>query len=51
MEEVGHVQIRLGIYELKGDTLTICAGLDRPDSFDVAPGSKRDLLVLKWARR
>jgi RNA polymerase sigma factor (sigma-70 family) len=50
-EEEGHVQIKLGIYELKGDTLTICAGLDRPDSFEVVPGSKRDLLVLKWARR
>jgi RNA polymerase sigma factor (sigma-70 family) len=51
MEEEGHVQLRLGIYELKGDTLAICAGLDRPDSFEVAPGSKRDLLVLKWAKR
>ena len=34
MEEDRHEPIRLGIYELKGDTLTICAGMDRPDSFE-----------------
>lgn len=49
-EDDGYQPIRLGIYELKGDTLTICAGMDRPDSLEVAPGSKRDLLVLKWAK-
>lgn len=51
IEEDRHQPIRLGIYELKGDTLTICMGADRPDSFEVVPGSNRDLLVLKWARR
>ncbi len=51
MEEDRHQPIRLGIYELKGDTLTICIGADRPDSFEVVPGSSRDLLVLKWAKR
>jgi uncharacterized protein (TIGR03067 family) len=51
MEEDRHQPIRLGIYELKGDTLTICIGADRPDSFEVAPGSERDLLVLRWAKR
>lgn len=51
MEEVRNQQIMLGIYEIKGDTLTIRAGADRPDSFKVQPGLKHDLLVLKWARR
>jgi RNA polymerase sigma factor (sigma-70 family) len=50
MEEDKQQQVRLGIYELKGDTLTICFGVDRPDSFEVGPGSKRNLLVLKWAK-
>ena len=50
MEDDGNQPIRLGIYELKGDTLTICAGADRPDNFEVVAGSKRDLLVLKWAK-
>lgn len=50
MEEDGNQPIKLGIYELKGDTLTICAGVDRPDNFEVVGGSKRDLLVLKWAK-
>ncbi len=51
MEEDRHEPIRLGIYELKGDTLTICIGVDRPDSFEVVPELKRYLLVLKWAKR
>ena len=52
MEDDGYQPIRLGIYELKGDTLTICSGADRPDSFEVVPDSKnQDLLVLKWAKR
>ena len=51
MEEDRHRPIMLGIYELKGDTLTISAGTDRPDSFEVVPGSERNLLVLKWAKR
>jgi uncharacterized protein (TIGR03067 family) len=51
LEDDGNQPIRLGIYELKGDTLTICCGADRPDSFEVVPGSKnQDLLVLKWAK-
>ena len=50
MEDDGNQPIRLGIYELKGDTLTICAGADRPDNFEVVGGSNRDLLVLKWAK-
>jgi RNA polymerase sigma factor (sigma-70 family) len=51
MEEDGNAPIRLGIYEYKGHTLTICIGPDRPENFEVAPGSNRDLLVLKWAKR
>ena len=50
MEDDENQSIRLGIYELKGDTLTICFGTDRPDSFEVVPGSKRNLIVLKWAK-
>ena len=50
MEDDENQSIKLGIYELKGDTLTICAGTDRPDSFEVVPGLKRDLFVLKWAK-
>jgi RNA polymerase sigma factor (sigma-70 family) len=49
-EEDENQMIRLGIYELNGGTLTICAGADRPDNFEMEPGSKRDLLVLKWAK-
>jgi uncharacterized protein (TIGR03067 family) len=52
LEDDGNQPISLGIYELKGDTLTICAGSDRPDSFEVVPDSKiQDFLVLKWVRR
>jgi RNA polymerase sigma factor (sigma-70 family) len=51
MEEDENQPIKLGIYELKGDTLTICAGVDRPDNFEATGSSKRDLLVLKWAKR
>jgi RNA polymerase sigma factor (sigma-70 family) len=51
MEEDRHEPIRLGIYELKGETLRICAGVDRPDSFELVSGSKLCLLVLKWAKR
>ncbi len=52
MEDDGNQPIILGIYELKRDTLTICCGKDRPDSFKVAPDSKnQDPLVLKWAKR
>jgi uncharacterized protein (TIGR03067 family) len=50
MEEDDHRPIRLGIYELKGDTLRICAGADRPENFEAGPGSNRDLIVLKWAK-
>jgi RNA polymerase sigma factor (sigma-70 family) len=49
-EEDESQAIRLGIYELNGGTLTICAGADRPGNFEMEPGSKRDLLVLKWAK-
>ncbi|MDR3622863.1 MAG: sigma-70 family RNA polymerase sigma factor [Paludisphaera borealis] len=48
MEEDERRPIVLGIYELKGDTLTICGGLDRPDKFEA--NSSRDLYVLKWAK-
>ncbi len=52
MEDDGNQPIRLGIYELTGDTLTICSGADRPDRFEVVPDSKnQDLLVLRWAKR
>ena len=41
-----------GIYELKGDTLTICfvmrAGAERPDDLTSKKGSKR--MLLKWQR-
>lgn len=42
----------LGIYELKGDTLTICmgnAGQPRPASFE--PGDGRTLIVLKRVKK
>jgi RNA polymerase sigma factor (sigma-70 family) len=41
--------IYLGIYELKGDTLRICAGVDRPDNYESKPGDGRLMMVLKWA--
>jgi uncharacterized protein (TIGR03067 family) len=41
--------IFLGVYELTGDTLRICAGVDRPDKFEWRPGDGRMMLVLRWA--
>jgi RNA polymerase sigma factor (sigma-70 family) len=42
-------QILLGIYELMGDTLKICVGVDRPDKYEAGAGSGRTMMVLKWA--
>lgn len=45
----GHLKIALGIYELKGDTLKICYGADRPDKYETKEGDAREIFVLKWA--
>ncbi|APW61915.1 sigma-70 family RNA polymerase sigma factor [Paludisphaera borealis] len=50
MEENELEPIRLGIYELKGDTLKFCVGMDRPENFELRPDSQREMLVLKWAK-
>ena len=42
-------KILLGIYDLKGDTLKICVGVDRPDKYEAGAGSGRSMMVLKWA--
>lgn len=48
-EDQDDLPIRLGIYELKGDTLRICIGVDRPDKYETSAGSGRAMMVLKWA--
>jgi uncharacterized protein (TIGR03067 family) len=48
-EDQDDLPIFLGIYELTGDTLRICAGVDRPDKFEWRPSDGRMMLVLRWA--
>lgn len=50
LKEKESAPIRLGIYELKGDTLRMCCGVDRPEKFEAAHGSNQVLMTLKWAR-
>jgi RNA polymerase sigma-70 factor (ECF subfamily) len=48
-EDQDDLPILLGIYELKGDTLKICVGVDRPDKFEAGAGTGRMMMALKWA--
>ncbi|MHC4179235.1 MAG: TIGR03067 domain-containing protein, partial [Planctomycetota bacterium] len=40
----------LGIYELKGDQLTICFGKTRPSGFEAKPGEDRVLIEMRRVR-
>jgi RNA polymerase sigma-70 factor (ECF subfamily) len=48
-EDQDDLPILLGIYELEGDTMRICLGVDRPDKFEWGPNDNRMMMVLKWA--
>jgi RNA polymerase sigma-70 factor (ECF subfamily) len=50
MKENEDNPILLGIYELKGDTLRISFGMDRPENFDSIAGPGQNSLTLKWAK-
>jgi hypothetical protein len=45
--EPGRDLTMLGIYELGGDSLRLCLGLERPSSFVTKPGIKSIVLVCR----